>query len=381
MKVEDIEAVIPDNFVWEEHVKEVRKKGFVILEGVHKRKDGTTFPVEVNVRYVTHNERDYMVAVARDINERRKTEEKLRTSEERLSRISEASFEGIAFTEKGKIIDANKQLADMLGYTLPELIGKEVKELIPPEYRDIVLHNIMKGFEGTYESSVFKKDGSIINIESRARHTLYKGSRLRVTAIRDITERKKAEEEKEKLEAQLLHSQKLDAVGKLAGGVAHDFNNILTAILGYGNLIQMKMKEDDPLRIYIDQILASTNRGATLTQSLLTLSRKQIITTKPVNLNKLVTRIEELLLRVIGEDIKLKTVLTDEDATIMVDSGQIEQVLMNLATNARDAMPDGGLLIIETGLVEIDDEFIETHAYGTWKVCPNISNRFRCGHG
>jgi signal transduction histidine kinase len=160
-----------------------------------------------------------------------------------------------------------------------------------------------------------------------------------------IVEHKQAEEEKKKLEDQLLHAQKMESVGRLAGGVAHDFNNILTAIIGYADLLQMDIKEDDPQRTYLEQILTASNQGANLTQSLLAFSRKQIIHPQPINLNGIVTRMEELLLRVIGEDIKLKTVLTDEDATIMVDSGQIEQVLMNLAT------------------------------------CPNISNRFRCGYG
>jgi PAS domain S-box-containing protein len=190
------------------------------------------------------------------------------------------------------------------------------------------------------------------------------GRLVRLEIATDITDRKKAEEEKEKLEVQLRQAQKMEAIGQLAGGVAHDFNNILTAIIGYGNILQMKLKEGAPLRIYVDQILASSNRAAHLIQSLLAFSRKQIINTQPVNLNKLVLRIEKLLVRVIGEDIKLRTILAEEEVTVMADSGQIEQVLMNLATNARDAMPEGGLLIIETGLVEFDKGFIEAHGDG-----------------
>jgi signal transduction histidine kinase len=180
----------------------------------------------------------------------------------------------------------------------------------------------------------------------------------------EIVERKQAEEEKKKLESQLLHSQKLEAVGQLAGGVAHDFNNILTAIIGYGDLMQLEMKEDDPLRIDIDHILSSAERAVHLIQSLLAFSRKQIINSQPVNLNEIVTSVGKLLLRVIGEDIKLKTVLAGEDITVMADSGQIEQVLMNLATNARDAMPEGGILSVETGHIEIDEEFTKAHGYG-----------------
>jgi signal transduction histidine kinase/CheY-like chemotaxis protein len=177
-------------------------------------------------------------------------------------------------------------------------------------------------------------------------------------------ELKKAIREQKKLEGQLVQAQKMEAVGQLAGGIAHDFNNILTAIIGYGNLMQMKMKEDDPLRMNIDHILNSAERAARLIQSLLAFSRKQIINPQPIDLNEIVTRVEKLLLRVIGEDIKLTTICREEAVTVMADSGHIEQVLMNLATNARDAMPEGGILSIETGLVEIDDELIKTHGYG-----------------
>ena len=157
----------------------------------------------------------------------------------------------------------------------------------------------------------------------------------------DITERKR-------LEDQLRQSQKMESIGTLAGGIAHDFNNILTAIIGYGSLLQMKIKEGDPLRHNVEQILSSANRAATLTQGLLAYSRKQILNAQPVNLNEIISKVELLLPRLIGEDIELKTMLTDEDVTVMADAGQIEQVLMNLATNARDAMPDGGCLFIET---------------------------------
>ncbi len=174
---------------------------------------------------------------------------------------------------------------------------------------------------------------------------------------RDITERKRLEE-------QLLHSQKMEAIGQLAGGVAHEFNNILTAIIGYGNILLMKMKGDDPLRHNVEQILASSERAAGLTQGLLTYSRKQITAPRPENLNDMVKKTEGLLLRIIGEDIELRTVLSGEELTVMADRGQMEQVLMNLATNARDAMPDGGSLTISTELVEIDMEFINIHGYG-----------------
>ncbi|MBI5634313.1 MAG: PAS domain S-box protein [Nitrospirae bacterium] len=176
-----------------------------------------------------------------------------------------------------------------------------------------------------------------------------------VWQYRDITDRKQ-------LENQLLHAQKMEAVGELAGGVAHDFNNILTAIIGYGNLLKMKLAAADPLHAYVEHILTSSEKAANLTQSLLAFSRKQVINPKPLNLNSVVEKTEKLLSRLIGEDIRLQTRFHERDLIIMADSTQMEQILINLSTNARDAMPRGGDLIIETRAVYLDEEFIKKHA-------------------
>jgi nitrogen-specific signal transduction histidine kinase/CheY-like chemotaxis protein len=165
----------------------------------------------------------------------------------------------------------------------------------------------------------------------------------------DISERKQLEE-------QLRQSQKMESIGTLAGGISHDFNNILTAIIGYGSLLQMKMRDDDPCRHYVEQILASANRAASLTQGLLAYSRKQVLNIQPVDLNEIITKVERFLARLIGEDVELKSILTDKEVTVLADAGQLEQVLTNLVTNARDAMPDGGYVYIETLLADLDEE-------------------------
>ncbi len=175
--------------------------------------------------------------------------------------------------------------------------------------------------------------------------------------VRDMTEQKK-------LEDQLRHAQKMEAVGQLAGGVAHDFNNILTAVLGYGNLLNMKLKKDDPLKHNVEQIIRITERGAGLTQSLLVFSRKQIIDLKPVNINKVLETSINILPRLIRENIELKAELSKESLNIMADSIQIEQVMMNLASNARDAMPDGGNFSIKTEVININTDYIKTHGFG-----------------
>ncbi len=208
------------------------------------------------------------------------------------------------------------------------------------------------------EHRVIHKDGSVRWVKNtpvprhdeRGRLVAYDGM------VTDITERRH-------LENELRHAQKMEAVGQLAGGIAHDFNNILSAIIGYGSLLQLKIDKDDPLRSYVEQIIASSQRAAHLTHSILTFSRKQIINLRPVDLNEIIRRVEKLLVRLIGEDIELKTMLCGGALSLMADSGQVEQVLINLCTNARDAMSDGGFLMIETRLLECDESFVKAHPY------------------
>lgn len=179
-----------------------------------------------------------------------------------------------------------------------------------------------------------------------------------------VIQRKRAEEEKEKLREQLYHTQKIESLGTLTSGIAHDFNNILMAITGYGTLIHKEIKEGSPLRDFAQKILKSAERAAILTGGLLAFGRKQPNNPEPINLNEIVKMSESILARVIREDIKFRTVLTDKNCVVMADSNQIEQVLVNLATNARDAMPNGGSLTISTDIIEMDDAFIKAHGYG-----------------
>jgi two-component system, cell cycle sensor histidine kinase and response regulator CckA len=175
-------------------------------------------------------------------------------------------------------------------------------------------------------------------------------------ACEDITDLKR-------LESQLRQAQKMEAVGTLAGGIAHDFNNILTTIIGYSSLLQMNMDRSNPLKLYVDPILSATQKAADLTQSLLAFSRQQPVTLSPLDINKTIKETKRLLSRLLTEDIALHTSFTVDDTIVMADKTQIDQILFNLVTNARDAMPKGGALTIETDTVEIGGEFIRTHGF------------------
>ncbi len=186
-----------------------------------------------------------------------------------------------------------------------------------------------------------------------------------ITAMRTRAEHRRAEEEKAALESRLLQAQKMEAIGQLAGGVAHDFNNILTVITGFGTLIKMAADKHEPTNVeYLDQILAASLKAANLTQSLLAFGRKQRINLAPHSIDDMIGKTGKLLERLLTEDIDLKITPAAQDLIVMADVTQIDQILINLAANARDAMPNGGLLSIRTEMAELDDEFIRTHGYG-----------------
>ena len=178
-----------------------------------------------------------------------------------------------------------------------------------------------------------------------------------VATYEDITEHRKLEE-------QLRHAQKMEAIGTLAGGVAHDFNNILNVIMGYGGMVMDKMDPHSPLREQMNEVLVAAERAATLTKRLLVFSRKEVVNVKPVNVNEIISGIQKMLNRVIGEDIDLQVALADRRLTVLADVGQIEQVLMNLVTNARDAMPKGGHLTITTETAQMDEAYVAAYGYG-----------------
>src|SRR4030042_5309492 len=305
-----------------------------------------------------------VVLVFSDITERRKAEEELRKWEEKYRPLFEESKDVVFISmPEGKLLDINPAGVKLFGYSSKdELLSVDiVRDLYSnPQDREKYQQALKQhGFVKDYELILKNKDGKrLIVLSTTTAVRDEKGNSVSYRGMmRDVTEQRR-------LESQLLHAQKMEAVGTLTGGIAHEFNNMLTTIMGYGKLLHEEMIEDDPLKHNVEMIIASSERAANLIQSLLAFSREQIIKPMPVSINEIIKRVEKLLLRIIGEDIELKTMLADRDLIINVDSGQIEQVLINIATNARDAMPDGGRLIISTELVELDEKYLKTYNYG-----------------
>jgi two-component system cell cycle sensor histidine kinase/response regulator CckA len=265
---------------------------------------------------------------------------------------------GGSFTVNNEYIidDVNDVLCAVTGFAREELVGRSCGVICPKGPHKCPIFDLGKERIDNDETAVKAKDGRKVPIIKSARRIPAGNGEVIVENFQDITDRKQLEE-------QLRHAQKMDAIGQLAGGVAHDFNNILTAIIGYANLLKLKIGDAETFGKYVNQIISSAERAANLTHSLLAFSRKHIIELKAIKVNEIIGRAEKLLSRLIREDIELR-VITGEDCVVRADSTQIEQVMMNLVTNARDAMHEGGLLTISTERIELDEGFIQTHGYG-----------------
>jgi PAS domain S-box-containing protein len=295
----------------------------------------------------------------RDVSDHRYGEFALRKSEKTVKTLLNANPETMLLVDtEGVILSGNDTFPEKIGKSIEELIGTCMYDHLPTDVqeerrryietttqsRHIV--NFTDSRDGkTYDNYYYPVFNNAGDVEQVA-----------IFAV-DITQRKN-------LEAQLRQSQKMQSIGTLAGGIAHDFNNILTALIGYGHILQMKIDNHDPLQVYVDQILQTSQRAVSLTQSLLAFSRKQAIEPKVCKINDVIKGIEQLLRRLLTEDIELKITPSGEDATVMADVSQLDQVLINLATNARDAMPNGGTLTIQAQQITLNNRFIRAHGYG-----------------
>ncbi len=341
-----------------------RKDGnWVILEAV-----GTSMIHDPVVRGIVLN--------ARDISGRKKSEEDLI----RLSIAIEQAAEEVIITDpNGTIQYVNPAFESITGFTRQEAIGQTPRLLKSGFHDDAFYRELWKTisdrrvWKGQFINR--KKDGGLIHEEATISPVITSSGGLMgfVSLKRDISDELR-------LKARLIHSQKMEAVGTLAGGIAHDFNNILTVLIGCASVMEMEIDENDPMRPLVDEILNASKKASNLTRSLVVFSRHHDIALAPINLNEKIRGAEKLLRRLITEDISLEISVAPEDMFVMADSTQIDQVLFNLAANARDAMPDGGSLRMETSLATMDEVFIKTRGFGTAGVYVAISVS-DTGHG
>jgi PAS domain S-box-containing protein len=299
------------------------------------------------------------IGTVQDITEQKLAEENIKEYAEQYLTIKSTDLFGYWLVdEKGKLLDVNDNYCRMSVYTREELLTLSIPDLeIIDSPEDVArrIQRIVESGKDQFESKHKDKDGRVFDVEISTAY--WYSQRKFIVFIRDITERKKLEE-------QLLHAQKMESIGTLAGGVAHDFNNILTAIIGFASILDRRMQKDDPLKLYVNQIQTASENATALIADLLTFSRKHKVNLISLDINDIVKKLEHILLRIIGEDIELSTELTNDHLNVMVDFNQMEHVLMNLFANARDAMPDGGVLTIRTESCKLDNEFIRSHGFG-----------------
>jgi PAS domain S-box-containing protein len=327
------------------------------IELYGRRKNGSDFPIEIMQSPLDGADGILVTAAIRDITERKRREDDL----SRLAAVVENSDDAIiGMTPDGIITNWNNSAQRIYGYSAAQIVGKSTSILIPPDYfseNTEMMEKIKRGkkMERTDATRV-RKDGKTVHVALV--DTPIKNAEGQVlgisTVARDLTESRNLEE-------MLRQSQKMEAVGQLAGGVAHDFNNLLGVILGYTEFLLDRLGPDDAQRKDVEQIQKAGTRAALLTRQLLAYSRKQVLQPKVLDLNSVVAGTENLLRRLIGENIELQVILSPDLGRIKADSGQLEQVIMNLAVNARDAMPAGGKLIIETSNVDCDEKYSSQH--------------------
>ncbi len=323
------------------------------------------------------NDKGEVVAIhciARNIDEKKRAERALRESEKKLRRSEKRyrdlfdSVSDLIYTQdlEGRFTNGNRAMTSIFGYELEEFIGRKAADFMKPELGELFYTEYLEGIKkkGHYQgiSSYFTKDGRKIYLEFRSNLIRPADGEPFISGIaRDVTDRVLAQREIEKLNKQMLQAQKMEAVGTLAGGIAHDFNNLLQGILGYTQILAMEKDKGDPDIARLQQIEKAAHRASELTQQLLTFSRKVESRKRPVDLNHEVEQVEKILKRTIPKMIDIELNLEKNLEAISADPSQLEQIIMNLGVNARDAMPEGGKLLFETENVILDEEFCKDH--------------------
>jgi two-component system cell cycle sensor histidine kinase/response regulator CckA len=329
-------------------------------EAAAMRKDGSTFPVDLALSEMALPGRRMFTCIIRDISLRKQAEEAIREAHDKLHALIEACPLAIfTLAPDGRVRQWNSAAERIFGWTEAEVLDRRlpiVPESEVADFQDIVRQTIAGQRMRGVERRRLTKDGTLIDVSiwnAPLRHASGEISGI-MCVVADITERIRLEE-------QLRQAQKMEAVGRLAGGVAHDFNNMLTVITGYSRMLLDRFEPDSEARAEIEEILKSAEHASALTGQLLVFSRRHVVQRKVIGLNEIIARLEKMLGRVIGEDIELTAAPAACPDRIRADAVQIEQMILNLVVNARDAMPGGGRLILETANAELDSTYAGTH--------------------
>jgi PAS domain S-box-containing protein len=326
------------------------------MELAGRQKDGSTFPAEISLSLIETQHGPLVSAAIRDGSERTQT-----------AIIASSSDAIISKDTRGRIVSWNPGAQALYGYTSAEMLGRDIRELIPAvllEEEDGLFARVVAGEHVLeYETLRRRADGSTVQIaKTMSPVNDSTGTVVGVSAIdRDITERKRADRDRQALEDRLHQSERLESLGQLAGGIAHDFNNLLSVILNYAGFVLEEVTDNSPAREDLEEILTAAERAARLTHQLLIFGRRETIQPEPLDLDMVVADVQSLLSRTIGEDIELVVSRSEAPPVIHADRGQVEQVLLNLAVNARDAMATGGTISIETAPVTLDAEVVGLH--------------------
>ena len=340
--------------------KVIEKEGPKLVSGVSRIITTTKVPV-----LDAHGVAQGFVGISRDVTRQKEAEAALSASERRYQTIVENITDALLIHDfNGMILDVNENACKMLGRSRAELVGTNLAAVDDEATRKKIprnLENLVQYGSSLFEAVEIRKDGSTVPVEVSAKVVSREGSGVIHAFVRDLTERNKALEDQRKLREQLQEAQKIEAVGRLAGGIAHDFNNLLTVINGYCEMGLELAPSNEPLHANLTEIKRAAQRAATLTAQLLAFSRKQILQPRVVDLGALVEGMIDMIKRLLGEDIRVRELRPPGLWGIRADPGKIEQVLMNLAVNSRDAMPQGGVLSIETSNLSLSKSLRGKH--------------------
>ncbi|RJQ45789.1 MAG: PAS domain S-box protein [Gaiellales bacterium] len=342
-----------------ERLAQIREHGQAIFESAHTRKDGSVMPVEVNSRVIEYRGEPALFSVIRDITERKRAEEALRESESKFRRLFDLLSDGIFILDmEGGFIDVNRTAHERLGYTKEEMLARRVSDIVPPEIGARTperIRQIRENGQAIFESAHIRKDGSAMPVEVNARLIDYYGKPSMFSVIRDITERKLAGEEQERLREQLARAQRMESVGRLAGGVAHDFNNMLGVIMGHAEIAKARFDPSDPTFHDLEEVYNAAQRSADLTRQLLAFARRQATSPRVIRLDETVGSMLGMLRRMIGEEIELELEAAPDLWLVRIDPSQVDQIMANLLVNARDAIEGAGKISMSIDNSEVDE--------------------------